>query len=269
MSSWSNRSVWQCDRRSFSSMAPKSHPAVAGPVGRPIMPGSKGKAAAPGDGQTGRCSRIWRDDMSGQRPPNSVPKIWQSAEAPAIRKSFLLKLEDHLDILHQSRQLLPADLTLGSVGLAALFVSLITNFDKWQTGQIIKLTLYVGATVIICVGLTYLLLPPGRALLRSMYRRRLAKAGLIGKPVDSTVDAAGISYTSSVRRLPVPGIRFTRSRKTPELFISGCPGRCPSHGLHGCSSRRRSARTSETTFRVGQDGCCPSRSSLGWERQEE
>ncbi|AOF92400.1 YcxB family protein [Sinorhizobium sp. RAC02] len=133
--------------------------------------------------------------MSGQRPPSSVPKIWQSAASAAFRKSFTLELDDHLDILHQSRQLLPADVTLGSVGLAALFVSLITNFDNWQTGQIIKLTLYVGATVIICVGLTYLLLPPGRALLRSMYRRRLAKAGLIGKPVDSTVDAAGISYT--------------------------------------------------------------------------
>jgi hypothetical protein len=133
--------------------------------------------------------------MSQQQPQNSVPKIWRSADESAFRKSFALELDDHLDILHRSRQLLPADVTLGSAGLAALFVSLIINFEKWQTGQLGKFAIYVGATVIICVGLTYLLLSPGRTLLRSMYRRRLAKAGLIGKPVDSTVDKAGISYS--------------------------------------------------------------------------
>ncbi|GAK72873.1 hypothetical protein RRU01S_28_01180 [Agrobacterium rubi TR3 = NBRC 13261] len=106
-----------------------------------------------------------------------------------------MELDDHLDILHRSRQLLPTGVTVASAGLAGLFVSLITNCDKWQSGQFAMFAIYVGATVIVCVGLSYLLLSPGRTLLRSMYRRRLAKAGLIGKPVDSTVDAAGISYT--------------------------------------------------------------------------
>ena len=133
--------------------------------------------------------------MSQQPPHNSVPKIWRSADEAAFRKSFALELDDHLDILHRSRQLLPTCVTVASAGLAALFVSLITNFDKWQGGQFAMFAIYVGATVIVCVGLSYLLLSPGRTLLRSMYRRRLAKAGLIGKPVDSTVDAAGISYT--------------------------------------------------------------------------
>lgn len=133
--------------------------------------------------------------MSQQPPRSSVPKIWRSAGDSAFRKSFALELDDHLNIMHRSRQLLPTGVTVASAGLAALFVSLITNFEKWQSGQFANFAIYVGATVIVCVGLGYLLLSPGRTLLRSMYRQRLAKAGLIGKPIDSMVDVSGISYT--------------------------------------------------------------------------
>ncbi|WP_049734328.1 YcxB family protein [Rhizobium ecuadorense] len=133
--------------------------------------------------------------MSQQRPPGSVPNIWASAERPAFRKSFALELDDHLAILHASRQLLPTGLTVGAVGLVALFVSLFTNFDKLQAGDVVTFIVYEATTIGACTALTYLLLKPARQFLRSMYRRRLAKAGVIGKPVESTVDTNGISYT--------------------------------------------------------------------------
>jgi hypothetical protein len=54
---------------------------------------------------------------------------------------------------------------------------------------------YVVATVVVCAVLAIFLLNPARQLLRSMYRRRLTKLGIIGKPVESTVDSNGIRYT--------------------------------------------------------------------------
>ncbi|WP_245436821.1 hypothetical protein [Rhizobium chutanense] len=128
-------------------------------------------------------------------PPASVPKIWPSADRPAFRKTFALELDDHLDVQHASRQLLPPGPTIGAAGTVALFVALITNFDKWQAGDVGTFIVYVLATVVACALLAFLLLKPFRRLLRSMYRRRLVKAGTIGKPVESTVDESGISYT--------------------------------------------------------------------------
>jgi hypothetical protein len=130
-----------------------------------------------------------------ENSPGSVPKIWPSPDRPGFRKTFALELDDHLDIQHASRQLLPPGPIVGAAGIVALFVALITNFDKWQAGDIWIFAIYVLATIVAGTLAAFLLLGPIRRFLRSMYRRRLVKAEAIGKPVESTVDRSGISYT--------------------------------------------------------------------------
>jgi hypothetical protein len=130
-----------------------------------------------------------------ERSPGSVPRIWPSADRPGFRRSFELELDDHLEIQYATRQLLPLGPVVGAVGLVALFVSLILNFDRWQAGDVAIFAVYAVATIILCALLAILLLKPARRLLRFLYRRRLMKAGAIGKPVESTVDKSGITYT--------------------------------------------------------------------------
>jgi hypothetical protein len=130
-----------------------------------------------------------------ERSPGSVPKIWPAADRPGFHKSFQLNLDDHLDIQHTTRQLLPLGPTVAAVGAVSLFVALITNFDRWRGGDMVTSAVYVVAAVVVCAVLAILLLNPARQLLRSMYRRRLTKLGIIGKPVESTVDSNGIRYT--------------------------------------------------------------------------
>lgn len=130
-----------------------------------------------------------------ERHPSSVPKIWPSADRPGFHKSFQLNLDDHLDIQHATRQLLPLGPTVAAVGAVALFVALILNFDRWREGDVVTSIIYIVASVVVCALLAFLLLNPARQLLRFMYRRRLTRLGVIGKPVESTVDRNGICYT--------------------------------------------------------------------------
>lgn len=147
------------------------------------------------------CCKAATTDSPGKHMPQysreRVPKIWPSADRPAFHRVFALELDDHLAIQHSSRQFLPAGPTVGAAGLVGLFVALSASYDKWEAGDIETFLVYVFATVIACVFAALLALKPLRGFLRAMYHRRLAKAGAIGKPVESTVDESGVSYTLS------------------------------------------------------------------------
>ncbi|SFT63351.1 YcxB family protein [Mesorhizobium sp. YR577] len=125
----------------------------------------------------------------------SVPKIWPAAAQSGFHKTFELELDDHLDIQYTTRQLLPLWPTVGAMALIVLFGALFLNFDKWRAGDVVIFAIYVVASVIAGVLLTILLLQPMRRLLRGIYRRRLTKMGVLGKPIEATVDENGISYT--------------------------------------------------------------------------
>lgn len=139
-----------------------------------------------------------------ERFPGSVPKIWASPDRPGFSKTFELELDDHLDIQHLTRQTLPLGPTVGAAGFIALFAGLMLNFNKWQTGNKAEFTAYVAIIVIAGMLVGALLLKPARRLLRHMYYKRLAKSGAIGKPITSTVDKDGVTFTVSGQTITCP-----------------------------------------------------------------
>ncbi|MBA9032147.1 hypothetical protein [Rhizobium leguminosarum] len=57
----------------------------------------------------------------------------------------------------------------GAAGIVALFVAPITNFDKWQAGDVGTFAICVLATIVAGALGVFLLLGPIRRFLRSMF----------------------------------------------------------------------------------------------------
>ncbi|MGR9060398.1 hypothetical protein ACU8NH_31865 (plasmid) [Rhizobium leguminosarum] len=90
---------------------------------------------------------IWQVEHVREFPGLS-PENLAVSESARLPQTFALELEHHLDIQHASRQLLPPGPTVGAAGIVALFVALITNFDKWQAGDVGTFAIYVLATIV-------------------------------------------------------------------------------------------------------------------------
>ncbi|WP_104827793.1 YcxB family protein [Rhizobium sp. NXC24] len=137
-------------------------------------------------------------------PRTSVPKIWPASREPGFHKVFELTLDDHLAIQHTTRQLLPLRPSVLAISFIALFVALITSYDSWRSGNVVRFALVVVATVALCALATVVLIKPARALLRAMYRRGLVKNGGAGVPVEAWVDQEGIRFTANGQTLSCP-----------------------------------------------------------------
>lgn len=133
----------------------------------------------------------------------SVPRVWP-VESPAIRKTFELNVDDHLAIAFATRQLLPTGVFGGGIALIALFVALIINHPLLRDGDIVRFAIHVGATVALCALMARALVDPARWAWREMIRRRLTRMGMVGGPIDSTIDPEGLHYVASGRSVSCP-----------------------------------------------------------------
>lgn len=133
-----------------------------------------------------------------------VPKIWGSSDETGFTRTFDLTVDDHLAIQYASRQLLPFWPTVAAMALLLLFAASILNYGLWRDGRIGEFVLIVGAVVIFGSLIAALAVKPFRSLLRHLHRRKLAKVGAIGIPIQSTVGPDGVIYTANGQTVSCP-----------------------------------------------------------------